>query len=133
MKHRRSPFLRNYEEQIIVLRPIPQNEQDSTEERELTYCDYTYPRRKFEIIVGRADAKKAIILRDRTTFDPSGFAEQDIEYLANITPPIRGLAVGDIVIGLTSCLELVIGGITRVPQMQELELWNRSKTDNAQV
>ena len=130
---RRGRLLKEIEEHIVVLRPIPQYKQDDTITGDLTFCDCPYPRKAFAEVVTESANQKACILRDRTTFDPSGIAEQDIEYLANITPPIPTLEVGDLVIRLErGCQELYIEGITAVTQIQQLELANRSKTDNAQ-
>ena len=133
MRLRRGRLLKEIEEHIVVLRAIPQYNQDDSVTGDLTFCDCPYPRKAFEVVVSEATNQMACILRDRTSFDPQGIAEQDIEYRGNITPPIASLQVGDLVIRLDKgCQELYIEGITAVTAMQQLELANRSKTDNAE-
>lgn len=132
MIFRRSPFLRKLEETIVVLRPIPQFEQLPDTPGVWTFCERSYPKQAFASIIAETDAKKACILRRRLAFDATDILQQEIEYFANITPPITTLAVGDMLIRIEkACQELYIEGLTQVDAMQELELANRSKTGNA--
>lgn len=132
MKQRRGSFLKSMEEQLVVLRQIPTNQQDDTITGDWVYCDCKYPKRKFQRIATEVDNLKACILKQSVRVDADGIVVQDAEYRANIIPPFTTLSVSDLVLRIEkNCEELYIDSLSVVQGIQQLELTNRSKTADA--
>ena len=128
MRMRRSKFLRDIEEPIVVLRGVPGVFVNPDASGTWNYGDGEFDKRVFSQVVPDSPERKACILPNRGVVDSSGFAVSQVDYLANIIPPIAGLAVGDIVIRTTAAdQELYIERITEVAGVQQLELVNRAK------
>ena len=132
MRRFRGRFLKALEEQIVVLRPVPQYEQDDLVTGVLTFCECPYPRKAFTEIVAEKANQKICILKNSLRVDPDGIVVVDSEYLGNILPPNENVQDGDLVLRIDKgCQELYIEGISEVEGLQQLTLANRSKTDNA--
>lgn len=134
MRAIRGSFCKTLEEQIVVLRPVPQVLQDDTETDEWVFCGCPYPRKAFQLIIGENVEQKIIIIKRGLTVDPDGISVSEAEYRGNVTPPLKTIQVGDLVLRVQKrCQELYIYGITDVAGIQQLELENRSKTGDAGI
>ena len=132
MRLRRSKFLRDIEEPIVVLRGVPGVFVNPDASGTWNYGDGEFDKRVFSQVVPDSPERKACILPNRGVVDSSGFAVSQVDSIANIIPPIAGLAVGDIVIRTTAAdQELYIERITEVAGVQQLELVNRAKARTA--
>ena len=128
MRNIRGSFLKSLEEKIVVLRPIPTVDKDSTVMGEWTYGASEFRHRDFQEIVGEADNQKIVILRDRQALDDGGIPVSEAGYRGNITPPNNDIRPLDLVIRLERGYEqLYVESMETVSGIQQLDLENRDR------
>ena len=129
MGFRTGKLYKRMEEQIVVLRSIPELQQDLSNVDNFEYCGNTYAKSKYMEIIGDSDNKKIAILKRRLSFDPNGFPITESEYNGIVIPPTDKILVDDLVIRIDKdCQELYITGIEEQIGVQEIELSNQNKT-----
>ena len=130
MRQQRGPLYQMLAEQIVVLRDIPQCDQDDSITGDYTYCDCTYPIRKYKKLFLNPHDLQVTIQQDAATLDPDGIVVLELDYICQIVPPFSGIQSGDLVIRIEKdCQELYVSGITQELGRQVIELENRSKTE----
>ena len=133
MRLRKGPLYRSQQEQVIVLRAIPQGQQQDDsdlpkEERYFSYGNMRYRKREYQEIVGQSANRKICISKRRIAFDPSGIPISTNDLIGVSVPPIENMKVDDLLVRLDKDLEeLYIEGITNTLGIQEIELANRDK------
>ena len=129
MGFRTGRLFKRIQEQIVVLRSIPDLQQDTSNTDNFEYCGNTYAKSRYMEIIGNSDNRKIAILKGTISFDPNGFPVTESEYIGIVIPPTDKLLVDDLVIRIDKdCQELYITGITEQIGVQEIELSNQNKT-----
>ena len=110
MRQRRSGFLRQEEEEVVIRRENPQRRAGEPE--------FLYP-------IGESPIK-ALILPERFVNEVGAVLVQDTRYVCNITPPRQGIRTDDELVRQTSGEELTITESVTVQGIQQLTLVKKS-------